>query len=307
MAPTSSSGRRRLSAAAALAACLLAAPASAKLRVFACEPEWKALAEEIGGERVAARAATTAFQDPHRIEARPSLIAAARRADVLFCTGAELEVGWLPLLLRQSGNAAIQNGRPGHFLAAEQVKLIEKPTALDRRLGDVHAAGNPHVHWDPNRLLLVAEAFAERLAAIDPAHAAGHRRRFNDFQRRWRAAIARWEAQAAPLRGARAIVHHRDWSYLLNWLGVETVGDLEPRPGVAPNSAHLAGLLRLTKASQPDFIVIAERRNDKGARWLSARTDTAVLRLPYTVGAGPRAATLEALYTEALARLTAAR
>ena len=122
---------------------LLNPQAFAKVQVFACEPEWKALTETLGGDRVTAFSATTAFQDPHHIEARPSLIAKTRRADLLVCTGAELEIGWLPLLLRQSGNAKVQQGQTGYFLAASQVKRIEVPTETDRSKGDVHASGNP--------------------------------------------------------------------------------------------------------------------------------------------------------------------
>jgi zinc/manganese transport system substrate-binding protein len=90
-----------------------AAPALAALNVFACEPEWGALAKEVGGDRLSVYTATTALQDPHRIEARPSLIARARSADLMICTGSDLEVGWLPLLFTQSGNAKIRRDRPG--------------------------------------------------------------------------------------------------------------------------------------------------------------------------------------------------
>jgi zinc/manganese transport system substrate-binding protein len=144
---------------------LLALPAQAALNVFACEPEWAALATELGGERVSVYAATTAQQDPHRIEARPSLIARMRQADVLVCTGAELEAGWLPVLLRQAANGRVQSGQPGHFMAAEQVERLEVPAVADRALGDLHMAGNPHVHTDPRRLLQIAGALGERPAA----------------------------------------------------------------------------------------------------------------------------------------------
>ncbi len=153
----------------------------AEVRILACEPEWQALAEVLGGAQVRAESATTALQDPHYIEARPSLIAKARRADMVFCTGAELEVGWLPLLLRLSGNRRIQMGQPGYFMAAEQVERVEVPTQLDRSQGDVHASGNPHVHLDPHRLLLIAQAFSTRLVQVDPAQTAYYQARLADF------------------------------------------------------------------------------------------------------------------------------
>ena len=121
---------------------LTAAVAHADLAIFATVPEWGALAKEIGGDKVRVYTATNAFQDPHRIEARPSLLAQARQANLVVATGADLEGGWLPLVLRDSGNAAIQAGRPGYFEAAAQVRRLDVPTVVDRAHGDVHAAGN---------------------------------------------------------------------------------------------------------------------------------------------------------------------
>lgn len=187
-----------------------ASPAAAGLNVFACEPEWAALAGELGGEHVSVYSATSAQQDPHHIQARPSLIARVRRADLVVCSGAELEVGWLPMLLRQARNPAVLPGRPGHFEASSFVKRLEVPAELDRSEGDVHAAGNPHVHLDPHRLATIAAALATRMADLDPGNAPDYRRQHADFAARWQAAIARWEEQAAPLRGVRSVVHHKD-------------------------------------------------------------------------------------------------
>src|SRR5512143_4323327 len=208
--------------------------AQAALNVFACEPEWGALATELGGANVKVYTATTAFQDPHHIEARPSLIAQMRRADLAVCTGAELEVGWLPVLLRQSGNAAIQPGQPGYFEAARQVVLLEKPAMLDRSQGDVHAAGNPHIQTDPRNIARVAQALGARLAEIDPEHAASYRARLADFNTRWNAAMARWQAQSAPLRGTSIVVQHQAFPYLEDWLGLKQVAAMEPKPGAQP-------------------------------------------------------------------------
>src|SRR5438093_7744698 len=136
---------RQLLCTATLAALTtLAAPAHAALRILACEPEWGALALELGGSQVDVAVATSALQDPHQIQARPSLIAKARNADLVVCTGAELEIGWLPVLLQQSGNAKIQPGQAGNFAAADFVRKLEVPTQVDRSQADVHAAGNPH-------------------------------------------------------------------------------------------------------------------------------------------------------------------
>src|SRR5688500_154473 len=155
-----------------VAAWLIALPAAAALNIFACEPEWGALAKELAGPKATIYVATTALQDPHRIEARPSLIARARSAELVVCTGAELEIGWLPLVQQQSANPAIQSGRPGYFEAARQVALMEAPQRLDRSQGDVHAAGNPHVHLDPRNIGKIAAALAERMAELDRKEAA---------------------------------------------------------------------------------------------------------------------------------------
>src|SRR5258706_15831614 len=131
---------------AILCALVAVQPAVAALNVFACEPEWAALAQEIGGDKLNAFSATTALQDPHHIEARPSLIARVRNADLIVCTGSELEVGWLPLLLTQSGNSRIQPGSPGFLEASQYVVRLEIPKVIDRALGDIHPSGNPHIH-----------------------------------------------------------------------------------------------------------------------------------------------------------------
>ena len=228
-----------------LASLMLAvgAPTAAALNIFACEPEWGALARELGGDKASIYVATTALQDPHRIEARPSLIARARTADLVVCTGAELEIGWMPLVQTQSGNARIQAGQPGYFEAAGQLVLIEIPQRVDRSMGDVHAAGNPHVHLDPSNIARVAAALAERMAQLDPGDAAQYRARARAFLERWQQASARWKKEGAPLKGMPIVVYHKDMTYLIRWLGLREVGALEPKPGVPPTASHLSELL----------------------------------------------------------------
>jgi zinc/manganese transport system substrate-binding protein len=284
---------------------LLAAalPASAQLRVFACEPEWAALAQELGGDKVSVYAATHALQDPHRIEARPSLIARARTAQLVVCTGAELEAGWLPPLLRESGNADIQPGRPGHFEAARFVRMLEVPVRLDRSEGDVHAAGNPHIQLDPRNLLAVAAPLAARLGELDPVHAGFYAARHEDFAARMRAAIARWEQEAAPLRGLRVVAQHKSFSYLFNWLGIVEAGTLEPKPGLEPGAAHLAALLAQVKAQQVRLIVRTPYDAPRPGEWLAGRAGIRLVMLPFTVGGSERARDLFGLFDDTLARL----
>jgi len=273
------------------------------LVVFACTPEWGALAQEIGGARVEVYVATTALQDPHRIEARPSLIARARRADLVACNGAELEAAWLPLVLAQSGNARVQPGQPGYFEAASAATLIEVPERVDRSMGDVHAAGNPHLHLDPQNVARVARALAERMAVLDAANASYYMERELDFQQRWRAAVARWEREAAPLRGLAVVVYHRDLSYLVAWLGLRVVGSLEPKPGIPPSAAHTAGLLEALKRTPARAVLRSAYNDPRAAEWLAREARIPAVVLPYTVGGTAGAKDLFGLYEDTIARL----
>ena len=286
---------------------LLAAalPVRAELRVFACEPEWAALVMELGGDKVNAWSATHALQDPHRIEARPSLIARARNAQLVVCTGAELEAGWLPAVLRESGNAGVQPGRPGHFEAAALVARLEIPLKLDRAEGDVHASGNPHIHLDPHNLLAVAAPLAKRMGELDAANAAHYAERHRAFAEKLRAAIARWEKEAAPLRGMRVVAQHRSFSYLFRWLGLVEAGTLEPKPGIEPGSAHLAQLVAQAKAQQARLIVRTPFDSPRPGEWLAERTGMPLATLPFTVGGSERAQDLFGLFDDTLAKLKA--
>ncbi|UCB56344.1 MAG: zinc ABC transporter substrate-binding protein [Thiotrichales bacterium] len=255
----------------------------AALNVFACEPEWAALAQELGGDRLEIYSATTAQQDPHHIQARPSLIARTRKADLLVCTGAELEVGWLPLLLRRSGNARIQPGEPGHFLAADHVEMLEVPEKLDRSLGDIHASGNPHVHTDPRNILRIASRLSQRLQALDPDHADSYRQRYTAFETGWQDSIRTWNEHAKPVKGANVVVHHDFWSYLIDWLGLNRIATLEPVPGVSPSTRHLAEVKQLLQQQPAVMIVDTSYMNDRPVRWLSDQAGIPVVTLPGTV------------------------
>jgi zinc/manganese transport system substrate-binding protein len=282
-----------------------ASPAAAQLNIFACEPEWASLAMELGGERVSSYTATTAHQDPHHIQARPSLIAKVRRADLLVCSGAELEIGWLPMLQRQAGNRRVLSGQPGYFEAAAQVERLEVPDEheLDRSMGDVHASGNPHVHLDPYRLLTIAKALSTRLTEIDPAGADHYRQRLDDFSKRWQQAIARWEEQAAPLKGVRVVVHHKDWVYLFDWLGIIEAGALEPRPGLPASVGHLAELKRSLQREPAAMILHTAYQSKRAAKRLSQMSGLPVLELPYTVGGNKRVTDLFALFDDTIQQL----
>ena len=287
----------------AIGAAALALPAAAALNVFACEPEWGALVQELAGDKASVYSATTAMQDPHRIEARPSLIARVRSAGLLICTGAELEVGWLPLLLTQAGNARIQPGSPGYFEASGFVARLDVPSVVDRSRGDIHPGGNPHIQTDPRNIARVAEALVPRLAQLDPANAEAYRARGKAFLGRWRSAIERWERQAAPLKGMTIVEYHKAFVYLDAWLGLKEVGTLEPIPGVPPTPSHLAELVEAMRRSPAKAIVYSTYNDPRAAAFLAERTKIPAVMLPFTVGGTDKANDLFGYFDDILGRL----
>jgi zinc/manganese transport system substrate-binding protein len=255
----------------------------AGIDVFACEPEWAALVKELGGDRLNVYSATTSMQDSHHIQARPSLIAKARRADLLVCSGAELESGWLPLLLRKSGNASIQPNQPGYFMAADYIEKRDVPEKLDRSMGDVHAEGNPHIHTSPENILLVADALYERLAEIDVENRADYLARYQSFEKLWKQSLEQWKAKAAVLSGVNIVTHHTYWTYLNEWAGMHVLATLEPVAGVSPSSSYLAKVKKQLSQQKPKMILHVSYVNDRPSQWLAEQTGSPVVALPATV------------------------
>ncbi|MQA18647.1 metal ABC transporter substrate-binding protein [Rugamonas rivuli] len=285
------------------AAFMMAGSAHAAINVLACEPEWEALANELGGDKVKVSSATNALQDPHRIEARPSLIARTRNANLLVCTGLELEVGWLPVLIQQSGNSKIAAGQPGNFEAGAFVPRLDVPNKVDRSEGDVHAAGNPHIQQNPHNIALVGVALSKRLAELDPANAAYYQARQKDFAARWDAAMLKWEKQAAPLKGVAVVEHHKNMEYLMGWLGLRQVGTLEPKPGVEPSAAHLSELLAQLQRAPAKMVIRAAYQDGRASQWLSEHAKIPAVVLPFSVGGDDKSKDLFGLFDSTVQRL----
>ena len=263
-----------------LIACL---PAHASLQVFACEPEWAALTRAVAGDRAKVHTAIAPDQDAHQVQARPSLISRVRSADLVICTGAGLEAGWLPLLLDRARNPAVRQP-PGLFLATEQVALKEVPETVDRSDGDIHAAGNPHVHLAPERMASIARALGARLARLDENHAGAYETKAAGLAEELETLTTDLREQGRALRGQAVVVHHRDWRYLLDWLGMSRAAELEPQPGVPPTPGHLASLVDRVAEENARLILYRKVNGDRAARWLAQRTPACALELPYTVG-----------------------
>lgn len=283
--------------------CLLLIPAAAhaNINVFACEPEWGALAEEIGGENVNVTVATTAHQDPHHIKAKPSLLAAMRKADLAFCNGASLEIGWLPILQQKAA------GPDTVFLyAADYVEKLGVPSKVDRAMGDVHPDGNPHIVTDPHNIAAVAGVLADKLAEIDPANAGAYQNRLASFRQNWQSLMAGWEQQASGLNGANIVVYHTNWAYLLNWLGMHNVASLEPKPGIPPTASHLEEVLASVQGKKVKAIIVSPFDNEQAAEWLNEKTGIPVVHLPFTVGGDDKADSLEHLFDNTIRLLNEA-
>ena len=296
---------RRAIAAGLAAVLAFAAPAQAALKVLATTSDWAALTTELGGDKVDVYVATNALQDVHKVDARPSLIARARSADLVVANGAELEIGWLPVLLQESGNAKIRQSTPGYFEAANAVRLVDVPTAVDRSQGDIHALGNPHIQLDPHNVAAVARALTARLAQVDAVNAGYYQARGEDFQARWTQATKRWEAQAAPLKGTPVVVIHTDQRYLCRWLGLDQRAAIEPKPGVPPSAGYLAQLVTRLTNDKPRMILRNAYNDPRAADWLSQKTGAPVVTLPYSVGGTPEAKDLFGLFDDTIRRLLA--
>ncbi len=280
--------------------------AHANLSVFACEPEWQSLADEIGGSLVKTYSATTALQDPHYIQAKPSLIAKVRQADIVICSGAQLEIGWLPVLLQKANNPKVGPGSTGYFEASSFVVRLDATAGVDRAQGDIHPQGNPHVHTNPHNVAIIAAALAERMAKLDPANAAIYAENFQKFDSRWQVAMTAWELKAQPLRGKRAITHHKSWVYLEKWLGIEEVANLEPIPGLPPTANHLSRLVSEFKDGGADFIIRSPYQDARPSEWLAERTGIRAVMLPLTVGGTDEATDLFSLVDDTINRLLGA-
>ncbi len=284
---------------------LIASPFSAfaKVNVFACEPEWASLAKEVGGDLVDVVSATNARQDVHYLRAKPSLLAAIRKADLVFCTGASLEIGWLPILLKKAGGPQVQLETAGSIMASDYVEKLDVMQKADRSMGHVHPEGNPHVQLNPANIETLADVLANRLFTIDQTNAAVYGRNLKNFKKKWKAAMQKWDAEKAPLKGKKVVVYHSNWAYMLKWLGMEAVASLEPKPGLPPTASHLETVLRAVQGQNISAILVAPFENKDAAQWLSEKSGLPIVLLPFTVGGSDNADDLVSLFDETLKRL----
>jgi zinc/manganese transport system substrate-binding protein len=276
--------RRSLATLAVLSA-LAALPARAAPRVVTTTEGLAALAREVAGDRARVESLSRGVQDPHFVDANPVLAVKLRDADLLVDVGLDLEAGWLPPLVNQSRNGAIQPGGRGRLTAASAVAVLDVPAGpVSRAQGDLHPGGNPHFLTDPRRAAKVAAAIAERLSAMDGGNAAHYARRLADLEARLSAATGRWQAALAPLRGRPIFTRHRTMTYFLDWTGLASAGELEPRPGVPPAPAHLAELVAVARRLGVKAIVVENYYDTRSADVVARHSGARLVQIPGDVG-----------------------
>jgi zinc/manganese transport system substrate-binding protein len=265
----------------------LALSAQAKLRVVGTLPDFAAIATELGGDRVEAESLIQGTEDPHFVDAKPSHILRVNRADLLICIGLGLESGWLPVLLTQSRNGAVQVGAKGYLDASQVIQAKEVSIKADRAMGDVHGGGNPHYYVSPAEMFTVSQAIYRKLVELDPEGRAAYDRRWQTFSNKIQEKMIAWKAALAPLAGSTVVEYHRSWIYLLDWMGFVSVGALEPKPGIPPSPSHVSQLLTQVKESGVRFVFREIYHADSLSQVFATKAGAKLLDLPTMVGAEP--------------------
>jgi zinc/manganese transport system substrate-binding protein len=257
-------------------------PAFAGLNVVATLPWIGSAAKEIGKDKVNVVVLAKPSQDAHFLEAKPSMILAARKADILMYDGLDLEIGYLPLVIESSKNPKLMPGQPGNFDCSQFITVLEKPATVDRSMGDVHPLGNPHYHFSPSRVLRVAEGITKLLADLDKGNAGYYEANYKAFAERLREKEKQWHA--VPLQGRKYIAYHKYFEYLADEFGFRFIGYLEPKPGIPPSAGHIEGLIETMKKERPTAILVSPANGLQEAELLSAKTGVKVIVIPHDVG-----------------------
>jgi zinc/manganese transport system substrate-binding protein len=275
----------------------------AKLRVVATYPYIADITEKIGKDRISVSALARGSRDPHHIVARPSIIAKIRRADLLIINGAELEIGWVPPILRDSRNPRIQPGSSGFIELSTSMELIQVPDKVSRALGDVHPAGNPHFVTSPGNVLIIARVIMKRLCEIDGENGEFYTKNFNEFKALWQEKIAEWRESLKAMKGMKVIQYHRNLDYFLKYFGIISVGEMEPLPGIPPTSKHIIKTIEKVKTEGVKLILNDVYHSTGPARFVSDRTGIKFVVMPHDIGAVEEAKDIVSLFDEIVRRL----
>lgn len=259
--------------------------ATAQIRVVATTPDLAAIAREIGGNKVSVLALAKPTEDPHFVDAKPSHIVTLNRADVLIEGGAELELGWLPPLLESARNSKIAPGAPGRVVASQGIRMLDVPSSFDRSKGDIHSLGNPHFLADPDNAKIVAKNIADHFSAIDSRNAASYSANLAKFNNAVDIKKIQWVRTLAPFRGAKVVTYHKDFVYFAREFGLSIIGELEPKPGIAPSPAHLASVIGAMKSQGGKVLLVQPYQNRRTAETVARQTGAKVLDMPQQPGA----------------------
>lgn len=264
---------------------VLVTPVFAEVNVVATLPWIGSLVKEIGKDKISVTTLVKPSQDAHMIEAKPSMILAGRKADIIMYDGLDLEIGYLPLIIESSRNPKLMPGKIGNFDCSQFITVLEKPTTVDRSMGDVHPLGNPHYHFSPSNVLRVADGMARLLAEADRDNAGFYQTNYRAFADRVREKEKQWHA--LPLKGKKFVAYHKYFEYLAQEFGFQIVGYMEPKPGIPPSARHIEELMQDMKNTKPDGILITPAYGLDEAESLSKKTGVKVIILPHDVGSAP--------------------
>jgi zinc/manganese transport system substrate-binding protein len=278
-----------------------------KLKVVTTTEDMAALAQEVGGNQISVEAIAKGYQDPHFVEAKPSFLLKLRQADLLILVGLELEKGWLPPLIAQSGNPRIQVGAPGYLDASQFCEILEiSQGAVTRAEGDVHPLGNPHYWLDPGNGRRAARGISIKLAALDSGNAVHFRQRFQDFDRRLSAAEQKWDDAMKLYRGQKIVTYHRSFTNFAKRFGLEVIGYVEPRPGIPPSPGHTIELIRLIKREKCKVVLVEPYFDLKTPESIGRATGAQVLVYLPSVGGEKKVRTYLDLFDYDIGLLTKA-
>jgi ABC-type Zn uptake system ZnuABC Zn-binding protein ZnuA len=283
------------------------ARAASKLKIVTSTTDLAEFAAEVGGDRVEVESIARGYQDPHYVEAKPSFVLKLHRADLLIAVGLQLEIGWLPPLITQCGNPAVQVGAKGYLDASQFAEILEIPTGVvTRAMGDVHPFGNPHYWLDPENGRRIARGIAKKLAEMRPEGSVYFEERFQGFSQRLDEAQKAWDAQMKPFRGRKVVTYHRSWPNLTKRFGLEVVGEIEPRPGIPPGPRHTVEIIQMMKRDNVKVILVEPYFDLKTPDAIARETGAQVVVLLPSVGGEKEATDYFKLFDYDIALLTRA-
>lgn len=282
--------------------CLIPVFAEARLNILTTYPYLAEVTNQIVKGQDEVSSLSKGSTDPHFIVPKPSLIAKARQADLIIANGADLEVGWLPQIIKQANNPKLSN--KGFLDVSEHIQLIDVPKELSRHHGDVHPYGNPHFHLDPHNIPIIAEAITKRLCEIQQTNCNHYKENLKEFHHRWNDALKRWDKIGASLKGKKIVQSHTLYNYLIRRYGLQLVGNIEPLPGIPPSSKHLESLINSIKEQKAVLIIQDVYHSDKAARMVSEKTSVPVVLIPHDVGSTKEAKDLYSLFDTIFERLS---